>query len=172
MLDLFSIPFGGAAFPHRCKVMDMRLGELAPRHLESKFLRIDAEKTPFFVQKLQVEPSSSGGYFFIFPRDPCERESPISPSPSPPWRVRRVCSRPKRTGSTLSPMQVFRSFAGECHLLRCALVEVLLFLRTGKESTGADSQNYNAGPPLPRRHTTRARPTFCGGCLPHPPVIS
>ncbi|CAN0044278.1 unnamed protein product [Ascophyllum nodosum] len=39
----------------RCKVMDMRLGELAPRHLESKFLRIDAEKTPFFVQKLQVK---------------------------------------------------------------------------------------------------------------------
>lgn len=39
----------------RCKVMDMRLGELAPRHLESKFLRIDAEKTPFFVEKLQVK---------------------------------------------------------------------------------------------------------------------
>lgn len=38
----------------RCKVMDMRLGELAPRHLETKFLRIDAEKAPFFVQKLQV----------------------------------------------------------------------------------------------------------------------
>eukprot|EP00903_Cladosiphon_okamuranus_P007921 g7649.t1 len=39
----------------RCKVMDMRLGELAPRHLETKFLRIDAEKAPFFVQKLQVK---------------------------------------------------------------------------------------------------------------------
>ncbi|CAM9435435.1 unnamed protein product [Ectocarpus sp. 6 AP-2014] len=38
----------------RCKVMDMRLGELAPRHLETKFLRIDAEKAPFFVQKLQA----------------------------------------------------------------------------------------------------------------------
>ena len=38
----------------RCKVMDLRLSELAPRHLESKFLRIDAEKAPFFVQKLQV----------------------------------------------------------------------------------------------------------------------
>eukprot|EP00752_Nemacystus_decipiens_P012718 g11269.t1 len=39
----------------RCKVMDIRLGELAPRHLETKFLRIDAEKAPFFVQKLQVK---------------------------------------------------------------------------------------------------------------------
>ncbi|CAM9910203.1 unnamed protein product, partial [Ectocarpus sp. 12 AP-2014] len=39
----------------RCKVMDMRLGDLAPRHLETKFLRIDAEKAPFFVQKLQVK---------------------------------------------------------------------------------------------------------------------
>ncbi|CAM9366368.1 unnamed protein product [Hapterophycus canaliculatus] len=35
--------------------MDMRLAELAPRHLETKFLRIDAEKAPFFVQKLQVK---------------------------------------------------------------------------------------------------------------------
>lgn len=34
--------------------MDMRLGELAPRHLETKFVRIDAEKAPFFVQKLQA----------------------------------------------------------------------------------------------------------------------
>ncbi|CAN0500292.1 unnamed protein product [Scytosiphon promiscuus] len=34
--------------------MDLRLSELAPRHLESKFLRIDAEKCPFFVEKLQV----------------------------------------------------------------------------------------------------------------------
>ncbi|CAN0408120.1 unnamed protein product [Ectocarpus sp. 8 AP-2014] len=41
----------------RCKVMDMRLGELAPRHLETKFLRIDAEKAPFFVQKLQARGS-------------------------------------------------------------------------------------------------------------------
>lgn len=45
--------------------MDMRLGELAPRHLETKFLRIDAEKAPFFVQKLQArgvvyEARSSG----------------------------------------------------------------------------------------------------------------
>lgn len=45
---------GGVFVVRRCKVMDMRLGELAPRHLETKFLRIDAEKAPFFVQKLQV----------------------------------------------------------------------------------------------------------------------
>lgn len=43
--------------------MDMRLGELAPRHLESKFLRINAEKAPFFVQKLQVPSASQGRGF-------------------------------------------------------------------------------------------------------------
>lgn len=41
--------------------MDMRLAELAPRHLETKFLRIDAEKAPFFVQKLQVSRSFFNG---------------------------------------------------------------------------------------------------------------
>ena len=50
----------------RCKVMDMRLGELAPRHLETKFLRIDAEKAPFFVQKLQVCVYVAGGRRVFF----------------------------------------------------------------------------------------------------------
>lgn len=34
--------------------MDQRLRELAPWHLETKFLRLDSEKAPFFVKKLQV----------------------------------------------------------------------------------------------------------------------
>ena len=39
----------------RCKVMDMHLKKLAMRHLETKFCRIDAEKTPFFTAKLVIE---------------------------------------------------------------------------------------------------------------------
>lgn len=38
----------------RCKVMDKHLQALAVRHIECKFLKIDAEKTPFFVDKLQI----------------------------------------------------------------------------------------------------------------------
>ncbi len=39
----------------RCKVMDKHLATLAPQHIEAKFLKIDAEKAPFFVGKLQVK---------------------------------------------------------------------------------------------------------------------
>ena len=38
----------------KCKVMDHHLHILAKRHLETKFVKIDAAKTPFFVQKLSV----------------------------------------------------------------------------------------------------------------------
>jgi hypothetical protein len=36
----------------RCKIMDHHLKMIAPRHLSCKFLRLDAEKAPFFVQKV------------------------------------------------------------------------------------------------------------------------
>ena len=39
----------------RCKIMHHHLELIAPLHIECKFLNIDAEKTPFFVQKLQVQ---------------------------------------------------------------------------------------------------------------------
>jgi thiol-disulfide isomerase/thioredoxin len=39
----------------RCKIMDHHLKVLAPLHLSCKFIRIDAEKTPFFVIKLKVQ---------------------------------------------------------------------------------------------------------------------
>jgi thiol-disulfide isomerase/thioredoxin len=39
----------------RCTVMDHHLKLVAVRHVECKFLRIDAEKAPFFVQKLQIK---------------------------------------------------------------------------------------------------------------------
>jgi hypothetical protein len=38
----------------KCKVIDMHLRRIAHMHLESKFIRIDAEKTPFFVEKLKI----------------------------------------------------------------------------------------------------------------------
>lgn len=39
----------------RCKIMDYHLKIIAPEHLEAKFLRIDAAKTPFFVNKLCIK---------------------------------------------------------------------------------------------------------------------
>lgn len=39
----------------RCKIMDKHLALLAPQHPEAKFIKIDAEKAPFFVGKLQVQ---------------------------------------------------------------------------------------------------------------------
>lgn len=38
----------------RCKIMDHHLNMIAPAHLSCKFVKIDAEKAPFFVDKLKV----------------------------------------------------------------------------------------------------------------------
>lgn len=39
----------------RCKILDHHIKIIAPRHMTCKFLRIDAEKAPFFVGKLQIK---------------------------------------------------------------------------------------------------------------------
>lgn len=39
----------------RCKIMDHHLKIVAAQHLGCKFLRLDAEKSPFFVHKLQIK---------------------------------------------------------------------------------------------------------------------
>ena len=39
----------------RCKIMDHHLKRIAPLHLNCKFVRIDAEKAPFFVGKLNIK---------------------------------------------------------------------------------------------------------------------
>mmetsp|Transcript_14164 Transcript_14164/g.30540 ORF Transcript_14164/g.30540 Transcript_14164/m.30540 type:complete len:349 (+) Transcript_14164:234-1280(+) len=39
----------------RCKIMDFHLKIIARDHMEAKFLRIDAAKSPFFVHKLRVK---------------------------------------------------------------------------------------------------------------------
>ena len=38
----------------RCQIMDFHLKQIALRHITCKFLRIDAEKAPFFVSKLVI----------------------------------------------------------------------------------------------------------------------
>ena len=39
----------------RCKIMDHHLLQIARGHVETKFCKIDAEKCPFFVAKLQIQ---------------------------------------------------------------------------------------------------------------------
>ena len=39
----------------RCKIMDHHLKIIAAQHLECKFLKMDSEKAPFFVKKLQIK---------------------------------------------------------------------------------------------------------------------
>jgi len=39
-----------------CKIMDRHLKEIAPKYLPVRFIHIDANKAPFFVEKLKVRP--------------------------------------------------------------------------------------------------------------------
>lgn len=41
-------------FP-RCEIMNHHLSKLAPKHIESKFVKIDADKAPFFIDKLKIK---------------------------------------------------------------------------------------------------------------------
>uniref|UniRef100_A0A7S3PCV8 Thioredoxin domain-containing protein n=1 Tax=Aplanochytrium stocchinoi TaxID=215587 RepID=A0A7S3PCV8_9STRA len=38
----------------RCNVIDRHFSDLAPEHLETKFIKIDAEKSPFLVERLHI----------------------------------------------------------------------------------------------------------------------
>jgi hypothetical protein len=38
----------------RCEIVDAHFHKLAPQHLETKFVRIDAEKSPFLVERLGI----------------------------------------------------------------------------------------------------------------------
>ncbi|KAK4259969.1 hypothetical protein QN277_003148 [Acacia crassicarpa] len=40
---------------YRCKIMDKHLKSLAPVHVDTKFIKLDAENAPFFVAKLAVK---------------------------------------------------------------------------------------------------------------------
>lgn len=39
----------------RCKIIDKHLALIAPKHIATKFVRLNAEKAPFFVSKLQIK---------------------------------------------------------------------------------------------------------------------
>ncbi|CAG9855772.1 unnamed protein product [Phyllotreta striolata] len=39
----------------RCAIVDMHLKILAPRHIETKFTKLNAEKCPFLVEKLKIK---------------------------------------------------------------------------------------------------------------------
>ena len=39
----------------RCKIVDKHLNILAPNHLETKFIKINAEKCPFLVERLRIK---------------------------------------------------------------------------------------------------------------------
>lgn len=39
----------------KCKIMDMHLGKCARKFLGTRFVKLDAEKAPFFVDKLQIK---------------------------------------------------------------------------------------------------------------------
>ena len=39
----------------RCKIVDHHLKQIASKHLEARFMTINAEKCPFFVAKLQIQ---------------------------------------------------------------------------------------------------------------------
>lgn len=38
----------------RCQIVDAHFERLAPRHLETRFVKIDAEKNPFLVERLGI----------------------------------------------------------------------------------------------------------------------
>ncbi|KNA08136.1 hypothetical protein SOVF_165340 [Spinacia oleracea] len=40
---------------YRCKIMDKHLKALAPKYLDTKFLKLDAENAPFFISKLGIK---------------------------------------------------------------------------------------------------------------------
>ncbi|KAJ0988595.1 hypothetical protein J5N97_006951 [Dioscorea zingiberensis] len=40
---------------YRCKIVDKHLKALAPLHIDTKFIKLDAENAPFFVTKLAVQ---------------------------------------------------------------------------------------------------------------------
>jgi thiol-disulfide isomerase/thioredoxin len=56
--EVTSSPLVAVHFYHRdferCKIMDMHLAKLAHSHIECKFLKLNAEKAPFFVEKLMI----------------------------------------------------------------------------------------------------------------------
>lgn len=47
----------------RCKIMDMHLKKMAPKFLGTRFVNLNAEKAPFFVQKLAIKTLPTAVFF-------------------------------------------------------------------------------------------------------------
>jgi len=39
----------------RCKIVDMHLKQLAPKHIETRFVKLNAEKSPFLTDRLKIK---------------------------------------------------------------------------------------------------------------------
>merc|ERR550514_2523269 len=39
---------------HRCNILDKHLGLIAQKHLEARFVKLDAEKSPFLAERLRI----------------------------------------------------------------------------------------------------------------------
>nr|KYP46863.1 Thioredoxin domain-containing protein 9 [Cajanus cajan] len=48
---------------YRCKIMDKHLKSLAPKHIDTKFIKLDAENAPFFVTKLAIKTLPCVSFF-------------------------------------------------------------------------------------------------------------
>jgi len=47
----------------RCKIIDMHLSRLAKKFIGTKFVKLDAEKSPFFTAKIQIRTLPTVGFF-------------------------------------------------------------------------------------------------------------
>eukprot|EP00929_Paragymnodinium_shiwhaense_P090683 TRINITY_DN50836_c0_g1_i1.p1 TRINITY_DN50836_c0_g1~~TRINITY_DN50836_c0_g1_i1.p1 ORF type:complete len:208 (+),score=38.39 TRINITY_DN50836_c0_g1_i1:72-626(+) len=47
------VHFGRAA-TRRCEIVDKHMSALAPKHIETRFLKVDAEKSPFLCERLRI----------------------------------------------------------------------------------------------------------------------
>jgi hypothetical protein len=50
----------------RCKILDKHLAVLAKKHMETKFCKINAEKTPFLCDRLKIKVTRHFAVFFFF----------------------------------------------------------------------------------------------------------
>jgi len=86
----------------RCKIMDHHLKLIAPTQLNCKFLRMDADKAPFFVQKLNIKTLPT---LMVFREGKAVNRlmgfEGLAPNPNEPdkWHTKRLERWLARTGA-------------------------------------------------------------------------
>lgn len=56
VIKLFNLPFFPFNFSgSRCKILDKHLALLAKKHVETKFIKLNAEKAPFLSERLRIK---------------------------------------------------------------------------------------------------------------------